>query len=333
MRFCLLNAENRHPGDGKKYAEGYSVNTWASVTGGRLISGPLFDKGEYYLDYDYFDQFDLVMIALRSETIQAGLKVVERSKARVVAFIDGETDHFTSQIPRYLQSDMVRLLNLVDAVAVLHDQSIPLFRAMTGRPVGLVGLPFPLERVREMCPPAPKREQIELGSSVRSSFINNRNTLVNLAAMSEIGLPGVVDMLDPVEMEYIRSIKKCLPHLRIELRHSGQGWERYITRANYSLLGLHLDCSYTWGRFPVECAAVRMPCVAPPTLYTQKVLFPRLCVSHHDIGGVASLVKKLVSDRRFYEETVAYAQSQIELFSYEKCKKRLFDLIGQEVNL
>lgn len=329
MKFCLLSMETYHPDHGKVYTvEQNSINIWATVMGGKVYNGPLFDQRGYGLDYGCFDEFDLVMIALRKETIEVGIRVKERSKAKVVVFLDAEVDHFTSQIPRYLQSEMVKLLNMVDAVAVLHDGSIPLFKSMTARPVGLVGLPFPLKRVREMCRPVRKKKQIELGSSIRPSFIHNRNALVNLAALSQIGMPGVVDLLDPVEMEYIQSIRKYLPHLQIKFRYNNSGWDGYITEANYSLLGLHLDYRYTWGRFPVECAALRMPCVAPPSLYTQKTLFPGLCVPHHDIGGVVALVKRLVSDARFYKETVSYAQSQIELFSYDQCKMRLLNLIS-----
>ena len=329
MKFCLLSTEPYHPDHGKVYTiEQNNMSIWATIMDGTVYNGPLFEQGDYGLDYDYFNDFDLVMVALRQETIELGIKVKQRSKAKVVVFLDGELDRFTTHTPRDLQAKMVELLNIVDAVAVLHDESIPLFKAMTARPVGLVGLPFPLKRVRELCPPVQKREEIELGSTIRSVFTHNRNALVNLAALSEIGMPGVVDIREPVEMEYVQYIRKYVPVPQIRFRQNNLGWDHYIIQANYSLLGLHLDYRYTWGRFPIECAAVRMPCVAPPSLYTQKILFPSLCVPYHDIERTAALVKKLVSDANFYEEAVSYAQSQIELFSYEQCKMRLVDLIG-----
>lgn len=329
MKFCLLSTEPYHADHGKVYTvEQNHINTWATIMGGTVYSGPLFDQGEYDLDYDFFDGFDLVMVALRQDTIEVGIKVKQRSKAKVVVFLDCEVDHFTTHTPRNLQAKMVELLNIVDAVAVLHDESIPLFKALTSRPVGMVGLPFPLQRVRQLCPPVQKREEIELGSTIRPVFSDNQNGLINLAALSKIGLPGVVDIQDPEEMEYIQSLDKYVPLPQIKFRPNDSGWDHYITRANYSLLGLHLDNRYTWGRFPVDCAAVRMPCVAPPSLYTQKVLFPSLCVPCHDIAGAVALVKKLVSDAGFYEQAVSYAQSQLVFFSYEETKKRLFNLIS-----
>lgn len=328
MKFCLLNIEPYRPDHGKVCTvEQNHINIWATIMGGTVYSGPHFDRGDYGLDYDYFNEFDLVMVALRQENIDAGIKVKQRSKAKVVIFLDAEVDHFTTHITRDLQAKMVELLNIVDAVAVLHDESIPLFKALTSRPVGLVGLPFPLKKVREMCPPVQKREEIELGSIIGASSIRNRDGLVNLAALSEIGMQGVVDIRAPVEMEYVQSIRKYATLPQIKFRFNTFGWDYYITQANYSLLGLHLDYRYTWGKFPIECAAVRMPCVAPPSLYTQKILFPRLCVPYYDIDGAAALMRKLVSDAGFYEETVAYAESQLVFFGYDKTRKRLLDLI------
>ena len=328
MNFCLLNTDPYHPDHGKVYTvEHNNMNIWATIMGGTLYNGTLFDQGVYGLDYDYFNEFDLVMVALRQETIEVAIKVKQRAKAKVMVFLDGEVDHFTTYTTRDLQAKMVELLNIADAVAVLHNESIPFFKALTNKPVDVVGAPFPIKRVREMCPPVRKREEIELGSSIKSVLTHNRNALVNLGALAEIGMPGVVEIWEPVEMEFYQSIRKYLPIPQIKFRSSELGWDHYITQANYSLLGLHLDYRYSWGRFPINCAAVRMPCVGSPSLYTQKVLFPNLCVPYHDIEGAVALVKKLVSDANFYEENVSYAQSQIEEFNYKQCKIRLLNML------
>ncbi|HBC91803.1 MAG TPA: hypothetical protein DCZ10_02575 [Pelotomaculum sp.] len=329
MKFCLLGTDPYHPDHGKVYtAEQNNMNLWATIMGGTVYNGPLFDQGRYGLGYDYFNKFDLVMVALRQETIEVGIKVKKKSKAKVVVFLDSEVDYFTTYTTRDLQTKMVELLNIADAVAVLHDESISFFKALTNKPVDVVGVPYPIKRVREMCAPAQKRKEIVLGSSIRSILTHNRNALVNLAALSESGLPGVVNIWEPVEMEYVQSIRKFLPIPFISFRSLKSGWNQFITQVNYSLLGLHLDYRYSWGRFPIDCAAVGTPCVGSPSLYTQKILFPRLCVPYHDIGGAVALLKKLISDAKFFDEVVTYAQSQIERFSYEKCKMRLLNLIS-----
>lgn len=327
VKFCIVSLVPTWEMHGKKYNfETNHIEYWGTVMGGTGYCGPDFDKGLHGLGYEYFSEFDLVMVALRDELIEIGLKIKKLSSAKVVIFIDAEVEHFTSDLRRDLQAKMVELLNIADAVAVIHDESIPFFKLLTTKPVGLVGLPFPLERVRKLCPPIEKREEIELGSIMGAHWLRNRNGLVNVVALSEIGMPGTVDVWHPVEKEYVESMREHMPIPPIRFREAF-GWQDYITEANKSLLGLHLDFRMTWGRFPVDCAGVRMPCVAPPTLYTQKILFPDLCVPHYDIDAVKKLVNRLVSEPNFYEEIVAYADSQLGFFSIEKSVDRLMNLL------
>ncbi|WP_245779741.1 hypothetical protein [Desulfoscipio geothermicus] len=328
MKFCFVSHEPPWEMHGKKYRlEINHMEYWATVMGGTCYCGPAFDMGYYNLDYDHFSAYDLVMVALREELVEIGLKIKKLSTTRVVVFLGAEMEAFTSGMPRDKQAKMVELLNIADAVAVLHNESIPFVKLLTTKPVDLVGLPFPLERVRKICPPVQKREEIELGSIMGAHWQRNRNGLVNVVALAEIGLPGTVDAWHPVEKEYVASMRAYLPIPPIRFREAF-GWQDYITEANKSLLGLHLDYRNTWGRFPVDCAGVRMPCVAPPTLLTQKILFPGLCVPYYDIDGARNLVHRLVSEPGFYEETVAYAESRLEFFTPERTMERLLNLLG-----
>mgnify|MGYP007012348047 CR=1 FL=1 len=327
VRFCLVSLQPPWEGHGKKYRlETNHIEFWATVMGGTCYCGPAFDNDFYNLDYDYFNEFDIVMIALRDELIDVGLKIKKLASPKVVIFLDAEIEHFTCNMRRELQPGMIELLNVADAVAVLHDETIPLLKLLTTKPVGLVGLPFPLERVRKICPPVQKTEEIELGSIMGASWLRNRNGLVNVTALSEIGMPGTVDIWHPVEILYVESMREFVSIPPIRYR-GAFGWQDYITEANKSHLGLHLDFRLTWGRFPVDCAGVRMPCVAPSTLYTQKKLFPGLCVAYYDLEHVKELVIRLVSESKFYEETVAYAESQLSFFSPQKTRERLFNLL------
>ncbi len=328
MKFCLVCRQPPWEMNGKLYKlEVNNIEYWATVIGGTSYNGLAFDQGEYDLNYEYFNEFDLVMVALKQELVEIGIKIKKQSSAKVVIFVDAELEHFTSDMRRDLQARMVELLNIADAVAVIHDESIPFFKLLTSKPVGLVGLPFPLERVRKLCPPVQKREEIELGSIMGAYWLRNRNGLVNVVALSEIDLPGTVDVWHPVEKQYVEAMREYLPIPPIRFREA-YGWQDYITEANKSLLGLHLDFRLTWGRFPVDCAAVRMPCVAPATFYTQKKLFPDLCVPYYDIDLVKTLVNRLITEPSFYEEVVAYAETQLDFFSPELTIARLMNLLA-----
>lgn len=219
---------------------------------------------------------------------------------------------------------LIELLNIADAVGVTHEYDIPIIQPLTNRPVGLVGVPFPLKRVREeLCPPVEKKQQIHVGCGTGKIF--NRNGIVNIAALSEIGLPGVIDVWSEDDKEYVYMIKEYMQIPPIYFNYTPR-WEDYISQLNCSFMGLHLDYRQIWGRFALDCAAVRMPCIAPDNFYTQKKLFPRLCVDSQDIDGAVKLAKELLKNSTFYEEVMAYAESQLAFFDNEAAKERLLDL-------
>lgn len=323
MNFCLVSLMPRSDSDGKVYTDEVNrITQWAAVMKGTHYNGVYFDQGRYGLPYEFFSEFDLVMAAVRHELIEVGLKIKRQSTARVVVFLDGEMEYFTSYIWGDLQVKFVELLNIADAVGVTHEYDIPIIKALTTRPVGLVGVPFPLKKVREeLCSPVEKKQVIQLGSMFRNGF-------VNLAALSEIGLPGAIDLYSLKEIEYIRLMRKYLPIPPISFKYTPR-WEDFMSHLNQSIMGLHLDFRQIWGRFALDCAAVGMPCIAPENFYTQKRLFPRLCVNYQDIDGAVKLAKELLKNNRVYEEAMAYAESQLAFFDNAEAKKRLLDLYDQ----
>jgi len=326
MKFCLISLMPLSDADGKILTDEVNrITQWATIMKGTHYNGYAFDVGLYGLPYEFFSEFDLVMVAVRQGIIEAGIKIKRQSTARVLVFLDGEMEHFTS-LPGDQQVKLIELLNIADAVGVSHEHDIPIIKALTARPVGMVGVPFPLKRVRqELCPPVEKKQVIHVGCGTGKSF--NRNGIVNIAALSEIGLPGVVDVWVREDMEYIHLMKKYMPIPPIHFSHTPR-WEDYIAKLNESFMGLHLDYRQIWGRFALDCAAVRMPCIAPDNFYTQKTLFPRLCVNSQDIEGAVKLAKELLKNNSFYKEVTAYAESRMAFFDNEAAKKRLLDLLA-----
>lgn len=326
MKFCLLSLMPISDADGKIFTEEVNrITQWATIMKGTHYNGYAFDIGLYGLPYEYLNEFDLVMVAVRDGLIDIAIKIKKQLKSRFLAFLDGEMEHFTS-LTGEQQVKFIELLNIADAVAVTHEYDIPLIKALTTKPVGQLGVPFPLKRVREeLCPPVEKKQLIHVGCGTGKSF--NRNGIVNIAALTEIGLPGVIDVWAPEDIQYVCAMKKYLPIPQVYFNYTPE-WEDYIANLNNSLLGLHLDYRQIWGRFALDCAAVRMPCIAPDNFFTQKKLFPRLCVNYQDIDGAVKLAKKLINNDSFYEEVVAYAESQLAFFDNEAAKNRLLNLIG-----
>lgn len=76
MKFCLIGLMAMSESDGKIFTEEVNrLTQWATVMQGTYFNGFAFDLGLYGLPYEFFSEYDLVMVAVRYETIAAGLKI------------------------------------------------------------------------------------------------------------------------------------------------------------------------------------------------------------------------------------------------------------------
>ncbi|HBC91804.1 MAG TPA: hypothetical protein DCZ10_02580, partial [Pelotomaculum sp.] len=99
MKFCLVSLMPLSDSDGKVFTDEVNrITQWSTVMKGTHYNGVYFDKGHYGLPYEFFNEFDLVMVAVRHESIEVGLKIKRQSTARVIVFLDGEMEYFTSYI-------------------------------------------------------------------------------------------------------------------------------------------------------------------------------------------------------------------------------------------
>ncbi len=326
MKFCVLSCFPFNPFiDGRPCTlEINNIHYWATIMGGIHYSATAFDEGKYGVGYEFLDNYDVVLIGVNEGLIEIGLKVKKYAQTKVIVFVEPELERFTSFAPRDLQVKLIELLNIADAVAVQNAEIIPFLKVFTSKPVEFVGLPFPLKRVPELCPPVQKDQEVHLGSFMGTYL--SRNGLANLAALLKIGLPGAVDLQHPAEKKYVEEFSKylSLPPIRT---FQSTSWDQFMVELNKSILGVHMDFRLTWGRFPIDCAAVGIPCIASPNFYTQKILFPRLCVQYQDIDQAAKLAKELLSSQSFYNEVTAYAKSKLPMFGPEETKQRLLNLL------
>lgn len=87
MKFCLVSLMPPSDSDGKVITEQVNrITQWATVMKGIHYNGWAFDAGFYNLPYEYFSEFDLVMVAVRDALIDVGIKIKRQSTARVLVF-------------------------------------------------------------------------------------------------------------------------------------------------------------------------------------------------------------------------------------------------------
>ena len=88
---------------------------------------------------------------------------------------------------------------------------------------------------------------------------------------------------------------------------------------------------HTYGRSPVDCACIGVPCIGTNWTWAQKKLWPDLTVEPGYVYDQRLLVKKIMEDEDFYHSCVEKAKAQLDYFSYENRKKDfLTKLYGED---
>ena len=81
---------------------------------------------------------------------------------------------------------------------------------------------------------------------------------------------------------------------------------------------------HSYGRVPVECAAVGTPCITHPTVYSGQVLFPDLQTDLLDARGLRHMIE------RVFEGDCSLARDP-EYFGYEQSRTRFLNMVeGRE---
>lgn len=78
-------------------------------------------------------------------------------------------------------------------------------------------------------------------------------------------------------------------------------WKAWIHSLNRFKIGVHLMRTHAAGTFALNCAYLGIPCIGYKGLDTQEICHPMLTVNVGDIDKAKKLIKKLDSDKEFYE--------------------------------
>jgi len=95
-------------------------------------------------------------------------------------------------------------------------------------------------------------------------------------------------------------------------------------------LAIHLDTLYTYGRFPLDMAALGIPTIGSNRNHTNKILWPQLTVDPiRDIPLAQKLALRLINEKDFYLSQVESARAALPQFSSDIAKNRLLHIISE----
>lgn len=303
MRFCLVSALRT---TGRWDVPANEIRAWATA-----FEGDVHDGWEV-TDGSRFDAYDLTMIELTHPMLPVAERICQESRTKVVGLTEGDLmPHWPApDLSRYVQ-----VLNMVDYVGIINAKAEGLMRALTQKPVVVIGIPYPVQWTKDH-----RRDRhnglVELGSPPPERY-----GIWNAAALRKARVPGICYHRGE---EDATLAKELLPDITL---HPMTDWQSYFIHHSGNRIGLHLDGRSTWGRFPLDCAAAGMPCISTRGSQTQSILFPNLTLEYYQIEEAAALVRRLLEDDRFYRDAVAHAEAHLSFFDLGPTRQRLLSAL------
>jgi hypothetical protein len=264
---------------------------------------------------------------------QIQLAHARRPDAKWVVLIEGcATDYIRPM--KLLQE----LFAVADLVNVINKYSVSLFRAMTATRVEYLGIPYPVDGVGAHVVPFEKRVKRTL---ICPRLLNRQNDywVAKQVGIDYYGyerrIPRRWRNLPTLWAQY-GNFKREAPILKAEqfyrdseltIRKEIYGATFYTDNAD-ARFWINLDERYTWGRYVLDAAALRMPIITTRSTGHGEDLFPETTLQDEfDLEQAIELGKRLANDDAFYRHVATYPVGKMERFKHEPMKEKLLNLL------
>ena len=247
-------------------------------------------------------------------------------RAKVIGLYEGSLDRVNPY--RMVWSQVA---DSCDLVVAINGYGLDYLRSLTSTRVELIGLPYPVDGMRELAVPLEQRKQ----SLLLCGWLLERST--DYVAVKDIGLPMV-----GYERAFKRTLRRAIQHrttdrkrwvLRAEEVYGDDnlsiymqtGLKEYFMLARSLLLWVNLDSRYTWARYVIDAAALGIPIITTENTWQGPRLFPDLVVeSPYDVKGAEVLARRLIEDSEFYQAVVEQASQKLDWYRPEATVERLY---------
>lgn len=306
------------------------VGKWSS-------KAPCIESWAHLLDADFFsgvegiqqtweslNQYDVIMVNQNNTMFDLTCKIKENCKHPfLIAVAEGSACNI-GHFGNIELCSMIRAAQACDMYGILVDWAAPYYQSITSKPVRWIGIPFYKEffEPHKINPSEKDRSLPIIG--LQNALGDGRNGVLSLLVASKVQgasilLPclqaGWEELLNTLDIKNVRPFNYL-------------GWVDYIKKYKQAYLCIHLDSLYTYGRFPLDMAALGIPVVGSNRNQSQILLWPGLTVDPiKEIKKAESLVHKLINNQPFYVSQTEYAREAIAGFTPEKAKTRLLNII------
>jgi hypothetical protein len=213
---------------------------------------------------------------------------------------------------------------------------------LTKSKVEYIGIPYPVEGVKKFITPIEKRNKRVF---LCAQLLRRWNDYL---AAKEIGIACY-----GYETRITRDVKRLLSGFintgsftwdreanikkakafyhesSLDVREFTKNFEKYFTENSDSFFWMNLDSRYTWGRFVLDAAALRIPIISTASTYHSEIFFPQTTVAHAmDIERAIEIGKRLISDPDFYEDVANHPAGKMDFLKADPMKLALLGALG-----
>jgi len=106
-----------------------------------------------------------------------------------------------------------------------------------------------------------------------------------------------------------------------------ENYQEHIINFSKSFIGIDLYSGYSYGRAPIEMAALAIPGVVSSTLGCANRLFPYTQVDPFDVKGAKEIIKALSTDQEFINTVITYAHNACSYYGLKQSYERFIEMM------
>ncbi len=319
MKYILI-------GDSKpfKQANGYDQNglelsglyLWSSTFKKYGLKGDI----EPYWRIDDLEKYDVVHVNYTPSNVQIPMLIKQElkdSSTKLVLNVDLDVSKWSPVWANQFIS-MIHEIKLADIVFHVEPMGQIAIQKLTGVNVHLCPHPVDVSGLYDYILPMEERENM-IGT------IFHRYTLDSMTqylAQKDIQMRKVLFGILPENKKTVAQLG-MYDQLISQLR-----FQDYVKEVAKSRIGCDLYDGYSYGRAPIEFAALGIPSVVSNRIGSSW-LFPKTVIDPHDINKAHELFTKLITDAEFANDVIKTAHEKCSYYSLKNSFDRFIEMVEE----
>lgn len=326
MKFCFISHANQVLKLNPKWtSKAHCIESWALTLDADHFSGTSGDAQTWKV----LNKYDAILVNQNTTMFTLTRQIKQNCPHPfLIAVAEGSVSDIATFAPKTMV-EMIRAATSVDLYAILLDWAAPCYSLITDKPVRWIGLPFYTDFFSPYRIAHHKRPSKARLIALQHGPGNHRNGLASFMVAARV---SGCKILVPGKTE---SSHELIAHLAIpRVDHFPYlPWSEYLKKYAYAYMAIHLDTLYTYGRFPLDMAALGVPTIGSNRNQTNKILFPELTIDPiKDISRAHQLATRLLDDEAFYTNQVESGRKALSIFSPDIARSRLLAIIHDILN-